>query len=62
MIRIAVIIGSTRPGRRAEAVARRVADTSVRHPARRPTPRCQNLVTGVKATPGEQEWTRERTM
>ncbi|MEU8244923.1 NAD(P)H-dependent oxidoreductase [Nonomuraea sp. NPDC048916] len=33
MIRIAVIIGSTRPGRRAEAVARWVADTSVRHPA-----------------------------
>jgi NAD(P)H-dependent FMN reductase len=33
MIRIAVIIGSTRPGRRAEAVARWVADASVRHPA-----------------------------
>ncbi|MEU0401483.1 hypothetical protein ABZ318_14800 [Streptomyces sp. NPDC006197] len=33
MIRIAVIIGSTRPGRRAEAVARWAADTSVRHPA-----------------------------
>ncbi|MER5717528.1 NAD(P)H-dependent oxidoreductase [Streptomyces sp. NPDC002132] len=33
MIRIAVIIGSTRPGRRVEAVARWVADTSVRHPA-----------------------------
>ncbi|MFF9476973.1 NADPH-dependent FMN reductase [Streptomyces roseolus] len=32
MIRIAVIIGSTRPGRRAETVARWVADTSVRHP------------------------------
>jgi NAD(P)H-dependent FMN reductase len=33
MIRIAVILGSTRPGRRGEAVARWVAEVAARHPA-----------------------------
>jgi NAD(P)H-dependent FMN reductase len=33
LIQIAIILGSTRPGRRAEDVARWVADTAARHPA-----------------------------
>lgn len=33
MIRIAVVVGSTRPGRRGESVARWVADTAAAHPA-----------------------------
>lgn len=33
MIQIAIIVGSTRPGRRAEAVARWVAEAAGRHPA-----------------------------